>query len=93
VNRFLPRQFVASLSYYVATSESFPSLYCGGCRSSLDLHQPDPNRSEHFLGACSNCGRWYRVMFGSKDTELIVLELPEVDQIEANVPPSKDEMP
>lgn len=31
---------------------------CGG---SIDLSQPDQRRPRHLLGACLDCGRWYRL--------------------------------
>jgi hypothetical protein len=90
VNRFSPRSFTASLSYYVTDSETFPTFACIGCRSFLDIHQPDPNHPVQFLGTCPRCGRWCRLVFSKDEAELVVIELPDAHQIEANPPPRDD---
>jgi hypothetical protein len=90
VNRFSNRPFTASLFYHIVASDSFPTLTCRGCRGFLDIHQPDPTQPGQFLATCSNCGRWYRAAYSTMESELIVLDLPEVGQIPATPPPSKD---
>ena len=82
--------FIANLSYYLTAPANFARLRCRGCRNAMDIHQPDPNRADQFLGTCSGCGRWYRVGLSTDGAGLVVLDLPEVDQVEASPPASKD---
>ena len=35
--------------------------YCPQCHGGLDLHQPDPNRSDALLGVCTACPAWYLI--------------------------------
>ena len=88
VNRIPPRTFTALLSYYKTTSNNFAKLSCQMCRGTLDVHQPDQNQPEQFLGTCSGCGRWYRIA-PMTEAGLTMLELPDFTQIITS-PPSSD---
>ena len=85
VKRIPIRSFVAALSYYTTASVNFSALACRRCRSSLDIHQPDPNQPDQFLGTCPSCGGWYRVA-SSSESGLTVLELPEPGQVDSTPP-------
>jgi hypothetical protein len=85
VNRPPIHSFLASLSYYKSASDNFSTLDCRGCRVPLDVHQPDQNQPDQFLGTCSSCGKWFRLApYG--EAGLIVLELPELSQLDAVSP-------
>ena len=34
-------------------------IRCTECQSSLELHQPDPERPDRLLGTCADCDTWY----------------------------------
>jgi len=80
VSRNAIRTFVANLSYYSIASDSLSALSCRACRSPLDIHQPNPNQPEQFLGTCSDCGRWYRLESAVQGGEVTVLQLPDVSE-------------
>ena len=86
----LPIELVRALRYTIMPSRVLPDLECWDCESSLELHQPDENRAEQFLATCLDCGRWYALAFTKDDEDLIVLELPDVSQIQTSNPPSRD---
>jgi hypothetical protein len=87
VNRITIRSVVANLSYYRVATGNFSTLVCPSCRGSLDIHQPNLQQPDQFLGTCSLCGRWYRVASSIDETGLTVLELPEVVEITSPPPP------
>ena len=72
------RSVSATLSYYHVAPDSFKTLACRRCRSPLDVHQPNPQQSDQFLGTCPTCNRWYLVAPSSGDPGLIVMELPDI---------------
>ena len=72
------------LTSYTIAADRLATLACRGCRSDLDLHQPDPTRPHDFLGTCPTCGRWCRVELEDEAGRITVVELPAV----ADTPPS-----
>ena len=36
-------------------------VLCTGCDASLDIHQPDPESPDRFLGTCPDCGAWFLI--------------------------------
>ena len=81
MNRTQARTFLTHLTYYSVDLQDFAGLSCRGCRSLLDLHQPDSNQSEQFLGTCTSCGCWYRIETSGEDGRITVLQLPTVAEI------------
>jgi hypothetical protein len=86
VKRTTIRTRVATLSYYSLVAESLWALNCRGCRSPLDIHQPNPNQPDHFLATCANCGRWYRVESRGKGGRITLLQLPDLSELEGPAP-------
>lgn len=70
---------MATLSSYRVEPGTFESLECRGCRSALDIHQPNLQQPDQFLGTCSGCHRWYRLAASPNEAGLTILELPEVE--------------
>jgi hypothetical protein len=81
VNPVFIRTFAASLSYCIVSSDGLSSIGCLNCRGALDVHQPDQNEPSHLLATCPECGHWFRIAFSKNETEVIVLELPQMSQI------------
>jgi hypothetical protein len=56
-DRFLP------VTLPVAAVQPCPEdtawVCCLNCDSPLELHQPDEEESQRFVGTCAECGRWY----------------------------------
>jgi hypothetical protein len=86
VNRTTIRTRVATLSYYSLVAESLWALNCRGCRSPLDIHQPNPNQPDHFLATCADCGCWYRVGSMSEDGRITLLQLPDFSELDGPDP-------
>jgi uncharacterized protein YbaR (Trm112 family) len=86
VKRIAIRTFVANLIYYCTVPDSISALNCRGCRSPLDLHQPNPSQPEQFLATCPDCGRWSRVESTSGGGPVTIVELPEVGEINGPAP-------
>jgi hypothetical protein len=51
---------ISALEFRARASEVMESS-CLNCGSPLDMHQPDAESPDVFLGVCADCGRWYRV--------------------------------
>jgi hypothetical protein len=71
---------VANLVYYSVELEHLSALDCRACSTLLDIHQPNQNQPDQFLGTCGNCGRWYRVESLEEVGRITVLELPDVSE-------------
>ena len=74
---------MANLNYYCIVSAALSTLNCRSCRGPLDIHQPNPNQPDQFLGTCSDCNLWYRVESKPGEGRLTVMQLPEVAETRA----------
>ena len=90
VKRLSVRKFVANLSYYSIAPESLATLHCRECRSPLDIHQPNPNQPDQFLGTCAGCGAWYRIGSCAAEDLLTVVQLPEVGEVDPTLSDSEN---
>ena len=90
VNRIPMQTYSAKLSYYSVVLDSVSALNCRSCRSPLDIHQPSPIHPNQFLGTCTECGCWYRVAALTENGQILVLKLPELEEIN---PPSSAKSP
>ena len=56
----------------------FPTeILCVRCHTSLDRHQPDPDRPERLLGTCYHCGAWYYI----DDAAGVIVTLPDMESL------------
>lgn len=83
MGRMVIRSALVNVRSYEIEAGQLSRLACHRCRSSLDLHQPDPNQPGQFLGICPDCGRWYRVESRTEDSKALVVVLPEIEEIQA----------
>ena len=69
-------------SYLLLDRRRSPAtLTVGIVGTRLDLHQPNPNQPDQFLGTCPGCGRWYSGRGEARGRSRQVIQLPEVREI------------
>jgi len=81
MGRMVTRSALISICSYAMDARQLGTLSCQCCRSPLDLHQPNPDRPDQFLGTCSACGRWFRVEAKADEGRICVVLIPEVEEI------------
>ncbi len=75
---------MARLAGFTTSTDRLGELECQVCRDSLDLHQPDTGLPYRFLATCPDCGLWYRVQVNLSGDMATVIQLPEVEDLEAD---------
>ncbi len=83
MSRTVLRSALVSVFSYRVEARRLSRLLCRRCRSPLDLHQPNPNQPEQFLGTCMDCGQWFRVEAKAGERRALVIQLPEIDEVRA----------
>jgi hypothetical protein len=56
---------------------------CLGCGEPLELHQPDAEEPQQFVGTCGRCGRWYLLDWVPLSAEGLMLMLPSQEELQA----------
>lgn len=81
MSRLPIRSVSVSVALYSIAALRLNQLSCRRCQTALDVHQPDTNQPEKFLGTCSSCGCWYRVEARLSEARATVMQLPEVSEV------------
>ena len=81
MGRLAIRSVTVSVALYSISAVRLSELSCRKCRTPLDIHQPDPNQPDKFLGTCSGCGCWYRVEAKLSEARATVMQLPELSEV------------
>ncbi len=84
------RTIPANLAYFCVAAKQIGRLLCRGCRSPLDIHQPNPNQPDQFLGTCPHCGSWFRIEARAGEARAMVIRLPEFREIRPDRPAADD---
>jgi hypothetical protein len=42
-------------------NRSFDDIHCHKCAERLELHQPDEDLADRFVGTCPGCQAWYLI--------------------------------
>jgi hypothetical protein len=61
---------------------------CLGCGAPLELHQPDAEEPQRFVGTCQGCGRWYLLDWVPLTSEGLMLMLPSYEEMRAAFDPA-----
>jgi hypothetical protein len=54
---------------------------CLNCAAPLELHQPEAEEPQRFVGTCDQCGRWYLLDWVPHSTEGLMLMLPSHEEL------------
>jgi hypothetical protein len=60
---------------------------CLNCGAPLEIHQPDAEAPQRFIGTCDGCGRWYLLDWVPRSAEGLVLLLPTHEELQAVLKP------
>ena len=75
-------QFInIALSYFSIAQARVHQLDCRDCGAGLDIHQPNPNQPDQFLGTCNDCGAWFRIDGQAEGGKALVIRLPEAREV------------
>ena len=83
MGRVVIRSALVNVPCFGIEASKLGALACRRCRAPLDLHQPNPNQPDQFLGTCTECGQWYRVEAKADEPKALVVQLPEVEEVRA----------
>jgi hypothetical protein len=56
---------------------------CLNCDGPLELHQPDAEESQRFVGTCDQCGRWYLLDWIPLTADGLMLLLPSHEELQS----------
>jgi hypothetical protein len=59
---------------------------CLECDSPMDMHQPNSDDPEIFLGVCAECGRWFRIEVDVEGDRIWCLAVPGKADVEPSDP-------
>jgi hypothetical protein len=86
VRRTSTRAFAAKLVCFSVAFERLSTMICRNCREPLDIHQPNSNQPDQFLGICSGCDCWFRIEVGAESSQARVIQLPEIGEVFPGAP-------
>jgi hypothetical protein len=74
------REAAVSLQYEIVSTspDSLTSLFCLGCRSVLDVHQPDADLPDRMLATCAHCKGWHVVQWATDGKTVLMALLPDL---------------
>ncbi len=56
-------------------------IHCPGCRSALNVHQPDADWPDQLLGTCEGCQSWYLIATSAEESKATLIRLPVNDLV------------
>jgi hypothetical protein len=80
MSRVSLQSLIIRLTRYEVAASKLTTMRCRKCRASVDLHQPNPLQPDQFLGTCSSCGSWYRILSQADGGPASVVQLPELSE-------------
>jgi hypothetical protein len=60
---------------------------CLNCGAPLEIHQPDADEPQRFVGTCGGCGLWYLLDWVPRSGEGLMLMLPTHEELQATFKP------
>jgi hypothetical protein len=78
--RFLP--VTLSVTAVLPCPEDATWVCCLNCGAPLEIHQPDAEEPQRFIGTCAGCGRWYLLDWVPRASEGLMLMLPTYEELQ-----------
>jgi len=62
---------------------------CLNCGVPLELHQPEAEEPQRFVGTCDQCGRWYLLDWVPHSGEGLMVMLPTHEELQMTIKPQE----
>jgi hypothetical protein len=72
------------------SAENATWVSCLNCGAPLEIHQPDVEEPQRFIGTCEQCRHWYVLYWSPLATEGLMLILPSYEELQAMHGPNGD---